>query len=163
MKGEGSTVLCRIKRCPTMTSPGRTYHLSPFNYLFTIGDNIFESAQLIKPTYRARYNNYVRKLLRLDKSMATNINIPAANYGSEYYSSSGMIFRIREPGAPPLTALQIAQNEWDAKKKAWRGRGWNWRASRALRRFVRIHGPRPTAETFMAPETPSLSPPGGDY
>ena len=40
-----------------------------------LGDNIFESAQLIKPTYRARYNNYVRKLLRLDKSMYLTLNL----------------------------------------------------------------------------------------
>tara|TARA_Y100000034_G_scaffold135784_1_gene209100 strand:- start:107 stop:3157 length:3051 start_codon:yes stop_codon:yes gene_type:complete len=145
MREEGSTVMCRLRRCPPMTSPGNAYELSSFNYLFVIGVDLFENAQIIKANYRSRYNRYLQRLARLDKSSVTNINRPEANYGSEYYSSDAMVFKVVVPILPPLTPLQVAQNEWDAKKKAWRGRGWNWRSAWALRRFAKIYGPRPVA------------------
>ena len=166
MKNEGSTVLCRLKRCPSMTYSSRPYELNLYNYLFTIGDNLFESTQMVKATYRSRYNTLLRRLTRLDKSTVTNINRPAANYGSEYYSSNAMVFRVATPAAPPLTSLQVAQNEWDAKKREFGRRFGEEASSRDLKKFMKLYGHRPTSGAKMKKPHRGHSPdfePSGDY
>jgi len=152
MEESGGTILCRLKRCPPMTSPGNSYELPPFNYLFTIGQDFLEKPQMVKPTFNMRQRSYHRRLQSLDKSPVININRPEADYGAEYYSSPGMVFATFIPPKPALTAVQIAQNEWDAKRKAWRGRGWNWRRSKADRRFVKLYGRRPTGLSEVGAE-----------
>jgi hypothetical protein len=97
LKADGSTVICRLKRCPSVTYPGSSYRLGRFNYLFILGDEPDSQDEVIKTSYRKRYDYYLRRLRRLNTSWTTNINRAAANYGAEYYTPSTMIFDAKWP------------------------------------------------------------------
>ena len=101
LQEEGKAAICRLKRCPSVTSPGSQYRLGRFNYLFVLGDHPESQDEIIKTSYRKRYNYYHRRLTRLDNSWTTNINRSAANYGAEYYTPNSMIFKLKRPPPPP--------------------------------------------------------------
>jgi len=119
LKEEGKSVICRLKRCPSVTSPGNLYRLGRFNYLFVLGDHPASQDEIIKTSYKKRYNYYYRRLTRLDNSWTTNINRGAANYGAEYYIPNSMIFKLKRPPPPPPA---IKKSKKSKRKKLKRSR-----------------------------------------
>jgi len=103
MKAAGTTVLCRLRRCPSITGRN-SYRLSRYNYLFMLQvEEDFQSDEnIIKTSYKARYRRYYKRMTRTNRSRTCNINRGAANYGSEYYVSAAMIFKMK----PISTSIQ---------------------------------------------------------
>jgi|TARA_Y100000034_G_scaffold29484_1_gene35533 hypothetical protein len=96
MKAAGSTVLCRLRRCPSITGHN-SYRLSRYNYLFMLqAEEDFQSDEnIIKTSYKARYRKYYKSMTHTNRGTTTNINRGAANYGPEYCVSGAMIFKIK--------------------------------------------------------------------
>jgi len=117
---EGSTVICRLKRCPSVTYPGNNYRLGRFNYLFILGAEPDSQTDVIKTSYKKRYNYYHRRLTRLNKSWTTNINRGAANYGAEYYTPSAMIFKPKPP--PPSRFIGLKKSKKSKRRRLRIGR-----------------------------------------
>ena len=90
----GTSLICRLKRCPSVTIPGNKYYLSRYNYLFILGSGFAAQNEILNTSYKRRYLYYLRRMTRLDNSRTTNINRGAANYGAEYYVSSAMVFKL---------------------------------------------------------------------
>ena len=90
----GTSLICRLKRCPSVTIPGNKYYLSRYNYLFILGSGFAAQNEILNTSYKRRYLYYLRRMTRLDNSRTTNINRGAANYGAEYYVSGAMIFKL---------------------------------------------------------------------
>tara|TARA_Y100000310_G_scaffold329015_1_gene398153 strand:+ start:550 stop:3504 length:2955 start_codon:yes stop_codon:yes gene_type:complete len=92
LRTKGESIICRLRSLPSVTYPGDKYKLSPVDYLFVLGDDQTDQTALTRPSFKQRLDYYYRRMQRLDKSWTTNINRSAANYGSEYYVSTDMIY-----------------------------------------------------------------------
>ena len=90
----GTSLICRLKRCPSVTVPGNKYYLSRYNYIFILGSGFTAQNEILNTSYKRRYIYYLRRMRRLDKSRTTNINRGAAYYGAEYYVSDAMVFKL---------------------------------------------------------------------